>query len=253
MSDKQKGTYVYGVVAAGVKVEGLDQPGQKLPEVCLVEVGDLAAVVSDLPGDEESATRDHVLAHAGVLAAIAERTTVVPLRFGMIFPSDEAIRDDLLQARHDELAQLLERFDGRVQMTLKVSYREDAVLREIVRSEPEISKLREAIRNSSKEESHDARVRVGELVNAAIEQRRERDGAELLEELRSVSVASAPQPPEKELMVLNAPLLVEREKLDAFEDAIDEAAKAREELMQFRLLGPMPAYHFTDVEEPAWA
>jgi gas vesicle protein GvpL/GvpF len=248
MSEDRKGIYVYGVVPAGVKLEGLDRAGEQMPEVWLVEVGDLAAVVSDLPADEETATRDHVLAHSRVLAAIAETTTVVPLRFGMIFPSDEAIRDDLLQARHDEIAQLLERLDGRVQMTLKVSYGEEAVLREIVRSEPEVAKLRDAIKGSSQEESRDARIRVGELVNAALEQRRESDSAELLEELKPVTVASAPQPPEKELMVLNVPLLVERKKLDAFEDAVDEAANARQEL-----IGPMPAYHFTDVEEPAWA
>jgi len=253
MSEDREGTYVYGVVPAGVKLEGLDRKGEGMPEVWLVEVGDLAAVVSDLPANEETATRDHVLAHSHVLAAIAETTTVVPLRFGMIFPSDEAIRDDLLQARHDELTQLLERFDGRVQMTLKVAYEEEAVLREILKSNEEIAQLREAIRDSAKEESRDARIRLGELVNAEIEQRRERDAAEILEQLKSVSLASLPQPAEKELMVLNAPLLVERKQLDAFEDAVDEVAKGKEELMRFKLLGPMPAYHFTDVEEPAWA
>ena len=76
---------------------------------------------------------------------------------------------------------------------------------------------------------------------------------EILEQLKSVSLASLPQPAEKELMVLNVPLLVERKQLDAFEDAVDEVAKGKEELMRFKLLGPMPAYHFTDVEEPAWA
>ena len=68
-----------------------------------------------------------------------------------------------------------------------------------------------------------------------------------------MSLAGVPQPLENELMVLNAPLLVERKQLDAFEDAVDEVAKSREKLMRFKLLGPMPAYHFTDVEEPAWA
>ena len=161
--------------------------------------------------------------------------------------------DDLLQARHDELTQLLERFDGRVQMTLKVSYNEERVLREILESNDEIAQLREAVRGSSKEESRDARIRLGEMVNAAIEERRERDGAEILEQLKSVSLAGVPQPLENELMVLNAPLLVERKQLDAFEDAVDEVAKGKAELMRFKLLGPMPAYHFIDLEEPARA
>jgi Gas vesicle synthesis protein GvpL/GvpF len=253
MSEQREGTYVFGVVRAGTKVEALDEQREGIPEVWLAEVGDLAALVSDLPPNEEGATRDHVLAHAQVLAAAVESTTVVPMRFGMIFPSDEAIRDDLLQARHDELVQLLDRFDGRVQMTLKVDYREDAVLREILAAEPEIARLREAVGGSSEQESHDAKIKLGEMVSAAIEERRQRDSAEILEELKPVSVACVPQPAESELMVLNAPLLVEREQLDAFQEAVDEAATPRAELMHFKLLGPMPAYHFTDVEEPAWA
>jgi hypothetical protein len=252
MSEEQQGIYVFGVVRADAALDALDD-SEELPEVSLAEVGDLAAIVSDLPGNEETATRDHVLAHAQVLAAAVETATVVPMRFGMIFPSDEAIRDDLLESRHDELVQLLDRFEGRVQMTLKVTFREEAVLREILDEQPEIARLREAVGATSEQAGYDAKVRLGEMVSAAVEERRQRGSAELLDALKPVAVAALPQPPESELMVLNAPLLVERERLEEFQEAVDEAARSRSELMHFKLLGPMPAYHFTDVEEPAWA
>jgi hypothetical protein len=253
MSGEHEGTYVYGVVRSGVEFDALEREGDELPKVCMIEVGDLAAISSDLPADDEAATRDHVLAHSRVLAAAVQSAAVVPLRFGMVFPSDEAIRDDLLEARHDDLAELLDRFEDKVQMTLKVYYQDDAILREVVSGNSEIGRLRDAIRGRSEEESHDARLRLGELVNAAIDERRERDSAEILNELKRVTVAGIVDSLEKELMVLNAPLLVERRRLEEFEAAVDEAAQARGELMHFKLLGPMPAYHFIDVPEPAWA
>ena len=250
--EKREGVYVYGVTRAGTTLDALDRE-KELPEAWLIEAGELAALASDLPKDDEAATRDHVMAHSRVLATAIQDATIVPMRFGMIFPSDEAIRNDLLEGRGEELAQLLERLEGRLQMTLKVYYDEERLLREIVEQDQEVGRLREAIQGASEEESYDARVRLGELVNAAIGQRRERDAAEILEELKPTILAAAPEQPEKELMVLNAPLLIDRERRQEFEERVDEIAREREELMHFKLLGPMPAYHFLDAGEPAWA
>jgi hypothetical protein len=68
-----------------------------------------------------------------------------------------------------------------------------------------------------------------------------------------VSLAAVVDDLEKEFMVLNAPFLVQRDRRQEFEDAVEEVAQERQERMSFRLLGPMPAYSFIDVEEPAWA
>jgi hypothetical protein len=53
--------------------------------------------------------------------------------------------------------------------------------------------------------------------------------------------------------VVNAPLLVQRERLSELEETLEQLAGERSDLMAFRLLGPMPAYHFVSWEEPAWA
>jgi Gas vesicle synthesis protein GvpL/GvpF len=252
--DKTQDVWVYGVVPAGSSLATLDSRSDKLPDVWLVEVGDLAAIVSDVPGDDAKATRDQALAHARVLEAAVEDAPVVPLKFGTVCPGDEQVGKGLLEERHDELAEVLKRVEGHVQMTLKVTYDEQAVLREIVDSEPEIGRLREATSGSQEEDaSYNDRVRLGELVNTALEQRRERDSADILEALKSVAASAVVEPLEQEFMVLNAPFLVERKRTEEFEAAVDEVAEARSERMHFRLLGPMPAYHFLEAEQPAWA
>jgi hypothetical protein len=252
MGEQTQGTYVYGVVRSGTKLGDLDRGDGQIPEVRLVEDGELAAIVSPAGGEDEAAVRDSVMAHARVLAAAIEQSPVAPMRFGMVFPDDDTVRKDLLDARHDELTALLEQLEGHVQMTLKVSYREDAVLSDIVAGDPEIARLREATRGSSDEAAtYNDRVRLGELVGAAIEQRRQSDATEIMERLAPLAVNSLVDQPEKEYMVVNAPFLVQRGQLEEFEATVEELAGDRTELMSFRLLGPMPAYHFVSWQDPA--
>jgi hypothetical protein len=244
-----QGTYVYGIVRAGASLDALERD-EGLPPVRLVEAGDLAALVSDSP---ERATRDSVLGHGRVLEAALEGSPVVPLRYGLVLTDEDAVRSEILEAHRDELAQLLERFDGRVQMTLKVYYREDAVVAAILAENPQLAQLRDATRGRPEEATYKERVRLGESLNKAIEQRRIADGKEILEGLRSLAEAVGLEGPEDELMVAHVVFLLKRDEVGEFDLALEEIAQERAELMRFRLIGPMPAYHFIEFQEPAWA
>jgi Gas vesicle synthesis protein GvpL/GvpF len=252
MNDEKQNVWVYGVVPAGAALEELERR-EGLPDVWVVEAGDLGAIVGNAPNGDAKETRNQALAHARVLEAAVVDAPVVPFRFGIMVPGDQEVGNDLLDAYHDNLAPLLKRVEERLQMTLKVYYRQDAVLQEIVDSVPEIAQLRETMREGPEEATRDVRARLGELVSNAVEQLRQRDSAEILERLKPVSVAAVVEGLEKEFMVLNVPFLVERGRQQEFEDAVEEVAQERQERMSFRLLGPMPAYNFIDVEEPAWA
>jgi len=118
-------------------------------------------------------------------------------------------------------------------------------------NELKAAELREAIGQGPEEATRDQRIRLGELIAKALEQRRERDGTEILEQLRDLVREAWSEPPEREWMVLNAALLVERDRIEELESGVEEVAQARGERMQFRLLGPMPAYHFLETEEAA--
>jgi hypothetical protein len=254
MSAETQRTWVYGVVPAGASLEELERRRETLPEVWVVEAGDLGAVVGDVPEDDQRAIRNQALGHARVLEATAQDAPVVPFRFGTIAEgNDELVGTELLQARHDELAELLKKVEGRVQMTLKAYYHDDVVLREIVEREPEIEHLRQATTGEPEEMTREDRVRLGELVNTALEQRRQRDSADILERLKSGSLAVVAEPLESEFTVLNAAFLVDRDAQQEFEDVLETVAQERQERMRFRLLGPMPAYSFIGAAETAWA
>lgn len=253
MSDQ--GTWIYGVVPAGANLVELDRRAEQIGvDVWVVELDDLGAIVSDAPSQDARGTRDRALAHARVLEAAIADAPVVPFRFGAIVPgSDKEVGDELLKARHDELVETLRRVKDHIQMTVKVEYIEDAILREIVESNPEISQLRQQARQGDEMATRDIRVRLGELVNAGLEQARERDAVQILQKLERLAAAVASEDLESEYMVVHAPCLVERKKADDFEHALEEMAEENSGRMRFTLLGPMPAFSFVGSEEPARA
>jgi Gas vesicle synthesis protein GvpL/GvpF len=249
-SESTAGVYVYGIVRAGASLEALDRAEEVALEVRLVEAGDLAALVSDSP---EEATRELVLAHGHVLAAALESSPVVPLRFGMVVTTEDAVREEILEAHEDELAKLLERFEGLVQMTLKVYYHEDEVVAAILAADPEAERLREAMQGQPEDLTYKQRVALGERLNAAIEKQRVAHGKAILEPLEPLALAISREPPDDELMVAHVVFLLKQDRVSELESAVEELAQDRVELMRFRLLGPMPAYNFIDFQEPAWA
>jgi hypothetical protein len=255
MSEDKPRTWIYGVVPAGAALKELDRRRERLPEVAVVEMGDLGAIVGDAPPEDDAkALRDRALAHARVLEAAVVDAPVVPLRFGTVVEgSDEEIASQLLEARGDELSQYLEKVKGYVQMILKVNYDEEAVLREVVENEPEIQQLWQMSREGPEVATRDARVRLGEMLHNAVEQRRERDSQDIQERLKDSVVAGSVEDVEKDFQVINVALLIERDKRNEFEEALEAVASEREERMSFTLQGPMPAYNFIDMEQPAWA
>jgi hypothetical protein len=250
---KSESTWVYGVIPAGAKLEELKRRGDRLPSsIRVVEFADIGAIVGDAPGPDAKATRDQALFHARVLEAAVLDAPVVPFRFGTVV-THGSVSSDLLEPRHDEFVRLLESVKDYVQMTLKATYDESAVLAELIQGHPKIAQLREETRGHDEILTRDARVRLGELVSMALEQLRQYDAAAIIGRLNAASVASRMDHLESEFMVLNAPFLVERGRMHEFEDAAAAVADEQAERMRLTLLGPMPAFDFVPSREPSWA
>ena len=132
------GLYVYGVVRDGTAadlftgVEGMDRS-----PVQVVEADGVAAIASSVPlaefGEEalERNLKDaawleqKVRAHDRVLAAAVGKTTVLPLRFGAIYHSEDHVRAML--AERPELGAQLARLDGLLEFGVKAVLDADAL------------------------------------------------------------------------------------------------------------------------------
>src|SRR5436190_7263430 len=130
-SDGNAAKYVYGVVRSrgGLrrKQKGIDdQP------VELVAMQGLGALTSDVPDSPLEAGREELLTHSRVLERALERGVVLPMQFGVVMPSEESVRDELLAAHREELKSQLDEMDGKVEVNVKGIYEEQAILREVL-------------------------------------------------------------------------------------------------------------------------
>lgn len=243
--------YVYGLVPADTELpsglKGLGPSGQ----VSTVVHGDLAALVGDVPTDRPLGTRDDLMAHETVVDAVAERTAVLPMRFPAVIEEDGVV-EELLAPHHDHFVAVLRDLDGHTQYSLKGRYEEEPVLGEVLEEHPEIRELQQEIHGLPEDATYHQRLRLGELVVHALEERRDADADELLAALEphvTDAVARTPGQPDE---VVDAAFLVEREHAQAFEDAVEEQGKRLHGRVRLRLLGPLAPYDFVPGAEDQW-
>jgi hypothetical protein len=237
--------YVYGVVRAS-SIGELAAEGVGDGRVATIERDGLAAVTSELTEDRLRVRRRDLLRHLGVLEAAFAEATIVPCAFGMVLPSRQAVESDLLRARRDELLQLLQRLEGRVQLNIKAAYDEETILREVVEADSEIVRLRQRSRALG-DAGHLANIRLGEVVASALTERRVADERRILDRLAAeaddVVVEEAPA-----TVVLKASFLVARERSDRFDAALEALAAAEAPRLTFESIGPLPPTAFAALE-----
>lgn len=175
------------------------------------------------------------------------------MRFGVVMPSEEAVAEDLLQARYDELGRLLDGVDGRVELSVKAFYRADVAMREVLRDDPAIARLSRATRGLPEAATYYDRVRLGQLVAEAVRAKRDQDAAPILARLSPLAVGVAADEELPERMVLKAAFLVERERVPEFDHAVDEIAREASERLQLKYLGPLAPHTFATFTLPARA
>ena len=240
-------TVVYGIVPAETPLDGVPSGIGGAP-VGRVVSGGLAALVSPIEGEDLRATRRDLMSHSAVLEHAVAAGPVLPLRFGIVLRDEEAVAEELLEARHDELRTLLERFERVVELRVKAFYVEEAVLREIVRSDPAIARLNEATRGLPEASLHPQRIRLGEAVAEALQARRENDARAILAALRPLAEEVVVEESDAG-RAFTASFLVDRDRVEAFDRAMDELARAHEGFITFKYLGPLAPHSFVSFRE----
>jgi hypothetical protein len=239
-------SYVYGVglsVAPVPKAKGIG--GRRLR---VVESGELAAIVSNTTPPVR-AGRAELSAHARVLQRALENGPVLPMRFGVVMPGDDEVRDELLEPFQEVLAEQLGELDGTVELHLRATYDEPALMREVVEGDPRIASLSRSLRDQSADATYYAQIELGERVAQAVEGAAARDRSELLGELEPLSLAVSVGEPPSEQVACDAAFLVEQVRLGDFDRAVDELGRRHHGRIRFAYTGPHPAYNF--VELPA--
>lgn len=244
--------YVYAVMETAVdhalwgSVAGLD--GTSLVEV--VARGGNGCVMSAHHGeDPRGASREtmlrYLLRHQQVVEHVMREHTVLPVRFGtMLGSAEEAVA--LLAQTGRELTRALASVRDRVEVEVAATWDLKRVLQEVGR-EAEVAWAREQAAATGSPTQED-RVRLGQVVKACLDRRRDVYRERMLEFLRPLAFEVATNALVADEMVMNVAFLVERGRQQEFDERVRALDALFDNQIAFRMIGPLPPYSFGTVE-----
>lgn len=242
------GKYVYCIVRQEKPRDfGTIGIGEGANRVYTVHFRDLAAVVSDTPLVIYDPTRENVLAHEFVNETVMREHTVIPMSFGTVFRSEVDVCE-LLRSTYQAFSDVLDKMRDKIEFGLKVLWDRDQVISTIERTNDEIHRLKDEITRNAQSSTYFARMQLGRLIEAALEDTSNRFVADIHEALKSVAVASRSNKPIGDRMIMNAAFLVERERERAFDERVRDVSRKYEDLLTFKYTGPWPPYNFVNIK-----
>lgn len=245
------GIYVYAIVPPTAPPEfAVAGLSPEEPQVRVVSGSRVAAVVSASPAiDFRSLQRqeavNYLLAHQRVVEAIMQSTPALPVKFGTVLPSEDAVARVLARGA-EILAPRLAEFADRIQVELVVSWDLNEVLNEIA-VEDAVLRLKAEIATSDAP-TDGAKVALGRLVKDSIDRRRDAIRARILSELRPISFDLVENALMDDRMIANVALLLAAAGGQALDYKLERLDKEFGERLNFRCVGPLPPSSFATVE-----
>lgn len=246
------GVYVYGVFPPDIELTaGLAGVGDPPGWLRVVRSGHLAALVSEVDLDHPLGSPEDLAIHKDILDASAAEVPVLPMRFGAVLDSEDAVAEELLAAHHDEFVQALAEIDGHAEYVVKGRYAQDAILAEVLAEDRQAAQLARQIAGADPDASRDLRIRLGEIISQAIGAKRNEDTRLLGDRLAGHCAASMVRDPTHELDAVHVALLLETGQDEEINRVIADLARTWAGRVELRVLGPMAAYDFVGAPDGA--
>ena len=243
---REEGKYLYGIIGTNEERNfgpiGLGGRG-----VESIAYRDLSAVISNAPLGKYVVSKENLLAHERVIEQAMKEFTVLPVRFCTVAANAEEIRR-LLERRYLELKHFLRDMDGKVELGVKALWRNmELIFQEIVDENRGIKRLKAEIAEKPARQMHAQRIAIGQMVQAALEAKKNREGEELLGGLKRLSVDYRLNRTIGDKMLLNAAFLVDRNREREFDDLMEQLELRQRERIKFVYVGPVPPYNFVNL------
>lgn len=237
--------YLYGMVMPNARLPD-DLTGVQGRPVQTERLEHVTVLVSDVGGQPVGLPAE-IRAHAAVLDAVARACPVLPVQFGATVHDVDELRSVVSADRERAYLEGLRELADVVQLSVAARYHQEAIITELVEEDPDIRRLRELTCGRPEEAAYDQRVRLGELVVRGFDRKRAADGERLeraiLPLVRALKLRELTQVD----TVLEAAMLVRRDAVAGFEEALEGMAAGLAGRVSLRLVGPQAPYDFVEV------
>ncbi|WP_088893379.1 GvpL/GvpF family gas vesicle protein [Leptolyngbya ohadii] len=214
------GLYLYGIFPSpGPKelaLEGLD----KQPVQAQV-VDEFVFLYSEAQQERYLASRRNLLGHERVLEQAMEHgyRTLLPLQFGLIIEGWEWVQQQLLVPQGDRLKQLLQKLEGRREVSVKVVWDSERELESLMQENQTLRAERDQLEGKSL--SMDEIVRIGQAIERAMEDRKQAIAEAFRQRLSAMALETVENQAMMDGMIFNAAYLIPWEQEASFAEQVE--------------------------------
>ena len=265
---ERKGMYIYGILPAvagsrQILNDGRENSNDELlfgphgitadEEVHTVSYQDISAVVSD------SETLDYTRMRKDVLAMLLVRHqkaieqimglghTVIPMRLGT-YALDETEVRDILSKGYNLIKEIFERISDKIEIDLVAVWSDFTAAIKDAGEAKEIKEFKEELLRNPKGITVDEQMKIGFMLKKALDEKREKCAHKIQDALKAVGINYKEHELMDDKMVANIAFLLDKSREKEFYAKVEELNIEFKELLNFRCVGPLPAYSFFTIE-----
>jgi len=241
------GLYLYGIFPPPGPVEltgiGLDKEPLQVNVV-----GDFAFLYTEARQERYLASRRNLVTHTKVLeqAMEAGHRALLPLQFGLVVSTWEAIARDLLDPQGETLKELLKNLEGKREVSLKIYWDGDAELQLLLAENPELKSRRDAL--AGRVLSMDETIAIGQEIERRVDMRREAIVNRFVEVLEPLALEIRENDPLSSAMIFNIAYLIPWDAEVEFSAAVEALDAEFESRMTIRYNNFTPHYNFVRLD-----
>lgn len=239
------GKYLYGFIRANdakpLDVEGIG-PLKRPVEYMIYK--DISAAISDALMTEYDPTKELLMGHERVIAALMKNSTIIPCRFGTVAQNRKSITE-LLETHYEGFVEQLERLNNKIELGLIVSWKKDTYSKDI--ETPEIHELKEKLAGKPEKLILEEKIELGKMVEAATQTKRKIYSDEILQDLGELYADYKVNDILNIKMIFNGSFLVDRSCESDFDTAVNQLYQKYCSIMDFRYSGPWAPYNFVSI------
>lgn len=240
-----RGRYLYAIVSDSGK-SSYGKLGINGGNVYTISDGGVAAVVSDFADQKIRPERRHFAAHQVVLRTLMGECDVLPMSFGIISKSPNAVRRILARNR-DAIVSQLERVAGKVEMGLRVAWDVPNIFEYMVSIHPELTRARDHLLSLQRPPTQDEKIEIGRLFEELLESDRDKHTKRVEKSLSRRCSELKRNNCRDEREIMNLACLVSRTAQADFEAGVLEAACHFDDNYTFDYNGPWAPHNFVEL------
>ncbi len=248
--EDNEGRYLYGILADNQRKElGPIGIGGRGDLVYTLPYRDIAAVISRSPIVKYPVTRENAITHAKVLDRAAQEGTVLPVKFCTIAENEDAIVEKVLKDRYTEFVGLLKEMADKMEFGIRARWSDmDAIYTEVVEEHKNIKTLKETLQEEKdQQKKYAGAIKVGGLVQKALEEKKKEEATDLLEALKPLSVKWKENQLYGDMNIANDAFLASREQERIFDEKVHNLGEQYGERKQLKYTSSLVPYNFVEI------